>query len=136
MKILFDAYAILTWLQDEAGAEQVETILNEAEEGKHQVYLSIINLGEVYYRLHRVNKGEEAERLLYSIKKKEFPFEVVPVTNRRVLAAAKLKAIYPFSYADAFAASLARELQGGLVTGDPEFKPLEANGYIQILWLP
>jgi predicted nucleic acid-binding protein len=35
--------------------------------------------------------------------------------------------------ADAFAAALAKERKGELVTGDPEFKPLERE--IKIHWL-
>jgi predicted nucleic acid-binding protein len=37
------------------------------------------------------------------------------------------------SLADAFAAALARETKAELVTGDPEFKPLEKE--IKIHWL-
>ncbi|MEW5989188.1 MAG: PIN domain-containing protein [Chloroflexota bacterium] len=45
-----------------------------------------------------------------------------------------MKAAYPLSYADAFAAALAQELKATLVTGDPEFRPLIA--LIAIEWLP
>lgn len=38
--------------------------------------------------------------------------------------------------ADAFAASLARELSATLVTGDPEFAGLEQRGVIRVRWLP
>ena len=49
------------------------------------------------------------------------------------LAAAWLKAEYPISYADAFAASLAQELGASLVTGDPEFKKIKQN--LSLIWL-
>jgi ribonuclease VapC len=54
-------------------------------------------------------------------------------TEDRILAAARLKAEYPISYADAFAASLALELGASLVTGDPEFKTIKEN--LSLLWL-
>lgn len=40
------------------------------------------------------------------------------------------------SYADAFAAQLAMELDGQLLTGDREFAPVEREGRFKILWLP
>ena len=44
-----------------------------------------------------------------------------------------MKATYRISLADAFAAALARRRKAELVTGDPEFKPLERE--IKIRWL-
>jgi uncharacterized protein len=55
------------------------------------------------------------------------------VTEERNLAAAWLKAKYPISYADAFAASLAQEVGASLVTGDPEFKTIKQNH--SLVWL-
>jgi predicted nucleic acid-binding protein len=48
-------------------------------------------------------------------------------------AAADFKSRHKISLADAFAAALARERKTDLVTGDPEFKPLEKE--IKIDWL-
>ena len=43
------------------------------------------------------------------------------------LAAAKLKAKYKMSYADAFAATLTIAKKGTLITGDKEFKHLHGE---------
>ena len=43
------------------------------------------------------------------------------------------KANYPITYADCFAAAVAKKFQGLLVTGDPEFKLLQ--NYIDIMWI-
>jgi len=48
-------------------------------------------------------------------------------------AAAQLKASHKLSLADAFAAALAKEKKAELVTGDPEFKPLEKE--VKVHWL-
>ncbi|MGB9890127.1 MAG: PIN domain-containing protein [Anaerolineae bacterium] len=48
-------------------------------------------------------------------------------------AAAHVKAYHSISYADAFAAALARKHDATLVTGDPEFQKVE--GLIRIEWL-
>jgi predicted nucleic acid-binding protein len=50
-----------------------------------------------------------------------------------VRQAAIYKATHKMAYADAFAAALAKEYKAELVTGDPEFKPLEKE--IKINWL-
>jgi len=47
--ILFDSYAILTFYQDEDGADKVEKFLTSSRQGNLQGYISEINLGEVYY---------------------------------------------------------------------------------------
>ena len=57
----------------------------------------------------------------------------IPPTRRLADFAADFKARFKFSLADAFAAALAKEKKTELVTGDPEFKPLEKE--IKINWL-
>ena len=54
-------------------------------------------------------------------------------TEERIFAAAWLKAEYPISYVDAFAASLAHELKAAEVTGDPEFNRLKDS--LSLFWL-
>ncbi len=49
------------------------------------------------------------------------------------MAAARIKAEHPLSYADAFAAALAQELGASLVMGDPEFKTVEST--VNVMWL-
>jgi len=52
------------------------------------------------------------------------------------MAAGRINASYPLSYADAIAAGTARELKATLVTGGPEFEAVEKASLIKILWLP
>lgn len=52
-----------------------------------------------------------------------------------MLSAARLKARYAISYADAFVVVVAQEQQAILLTGDPEFKPLEVDGILKVEWL-
>ena len=61
------------------------------------------------------------------------PLEIVAVDADLAALAASYKAAYPMSLADAFAAALTREKKAALVTGDPEFKSIEAE--IKIDWL-
>jgi predicted nucleic acid-binding protein len=57
------------------------------------------------------------------------------IDEELLLAAATLKANYPISYADSFAAALAMIKKCSLLTGDPEFELLEKQGIITIEWL-
>ena len=52
-----------------------------------------------------------------------------------LLTAASLKANFPISYADSFAAALAKIKNCVLLSGDPELKLLENNKVIAIEWL-
>lgn len=63
------------------------------------------------------------------------PIELVPVDSDLHLArqAAIFKATKKMSYADCFAAALAKLRSAELITGDPEFKAVE--GEIKIGWL-
>jgi ribonuclease VapC len=56
-----------------------------------------------------------------------------PATRSLAEAAADFKARFKMSLGDAFVAALGSELHAEIVTGDPEFKPLE--GQLKIRWL-
>lgn len=137
MSVCFDAFALLTWLQEEPGADQVEEFLNQAtgEEGFF-CFVSIINLGEVYYRLHRARGAGEADAFWEDARQGRLPLSLVEPTPRRILQAARLKARYPIAFADTFAVQLAQEMQVPLATGDPEIHLLEREGLLQVIWLP
>ena len=91
-----------------------------------------MNLGEVYYITQRERGQDVALATLVLID--QLPVHQQGIDRPRVLAAAALKANYAISYADAFAAALAQQLQGPVVTGDPEFHKVAA--LVEILWLP
>ncbi len=61
------------------------------------------------------------------------PLEIIFADMDMTLEAAHFKANYPISFADAFAAALAKEKDAILVTGDKEFERLTMS--IEILWL-
>ncbi len=135
MSVCLDAFAILTWLQDEPGADLVDEFLQRAAgEKDFRCFVSLVNLGEVYYRLYRALGRGEADTFWRDALQKS-PFSPVEVTRRRVLEAARIKARYLIALADAFAVQLAQETQSPLVTGDPEIRMLEEEGVIPVIWL-
>ena len=97
---------------------------------------SIINLGEAYYRLVRVDRRTEAESLWRMALRGTLPVSVKDATRRRVRFAADLKSKHAIAYADAFAVATAIEFSAILLTGDPEIKPLEREQNLKVEWLP
>jgi predicted nucleic acid-binding protein len=80
-------------------------------------YLSWINLGEVYYTVHREAGAAEAESVVTLLR----PLLTLDaVTPDRVLGAARIKAVHPLAYGDAFAIATAAAHGAVLLTGDPE----------------
>lgn len=137
MSVCLDSFAVLAWLQDEPGAEQVAGHLKRAaEEEDFACYISVINLGEVFYRLLRVRGAELADRFWQGTYGGILPLSPIEVTRKRVREAATLKGLYPIAFADAFASQLAMELGVPLVTGDPEIRILARHEPLAVEWLP
>ena len=131
---VLDSFALLAYLEGEAGMARVRAVLEGAEAQRHNVYLSLINLGEALYITERERGLVEARRTLGAVD--QLPLEIVGVSRATVLAAAHIKASFPISYADAFAVVTAHERGGVVITGDPEFEPLAAAGVVAVAWLP
>jgi len=122
-RYVLDSYALLAYLKDEQGAEEVQRLLAEAERGPAQTLMSVVNLGEVLYITERHRGLEEAQRIAGLIE--QLPIEVIDVGRGLTFRAAHVKANQPISYADAFAVALAQEVGATVVTGDPEFARVE-----------
>jgi predicted nucleic acid-binding protein len=125
---VLDSFALLAYLQDEPGAQLVQDVL--ADESA-KVFLCTVNLGGVYYITYREQGEAEAEEALLIVE--QLPIEEVVPDRELILQAARIKASFAISYADAFVAALAERRQGTIVTGDPEFKQL---AHLSIKWLP
>jgi len=129
---VLDSYALLAYFQGEPGGEIVTRLLERAQISEIVLYLSIMNMGEVFYITSRNLGNDLAESQINDIE--NLPIQVRSITNDNVMSAARLKAQYSFSFCDAFATTLAQELQASVVTGDPEFN--NVGGIINIIWLP
>jgi ribonuclease VapC len=128
---VLDSWALIALFEDEPAAEAVETLLHQAMQEKHRLFLSVVNWGEVYYNTMREVSQEAADQLAHKIA--SLPIELVNADLPLTKQAAIYKATKKMSYADAFAAALARIKNAELVTGDPEFKQVEKE--IKIGWL-
>ncbi len=130
LKVL-DSYALIAFFEDEPGADRVYELLVQAEKSGEKLLMSVINLGEVWYSIARGYSEETAEEKLREIR--EMSIAIVDADWDLTRRAASFKAKGKIAYADCFAAALASERKAQLVTGNPEFKPLEDE--VNILWI-
>jgi ribonuclease VapC len=119
---VLDACALLRVAQAEPGMDAVVERLRAARRDECRLLLHQINLGEVVYRIGKVHGWAVAERKRGEIGL--LPIEVVKFSDTLFWEAVRLKAAYPISYADAFAAALAMAHGATLLTADPEFEAL------------
>lgn len=131
MKKILDAWAVLAWLQDERpAAGKVARLIEDARVGKVVLLMSLMNLGEVYYRSARTKGQRTANEILVALK--SLPITLCSLPESLVLRAAELKTRYSISYADAFAVATAVEEKATLVTGDAELVSLGRKGVIRV----
>lgn len=128
---VLDAYAVMAFFENESGADEVHSLILKAEKDELQLYLSVINLGEVWYSIAREYSAKRADAVMREIE--AMSIEVVDADWPLTRQAAGFKAAGRLSYGDCFAAALASTRNADLVTGDKEFKSLE--GQIKIHWV-
>jgi predicted nucleic acid-binding protein len=129
--IVLDSWAVMAYLEDEPSAEQIADIIADAHESNTPLLMTVVNLGEVWYIIARETSVAEAERSITELE--GLGVKVLDVDWKLTREAAYFKSRYRMSYADAFAAALAKEKKAHLVTGDKEFKQVEPE--ISILWV-
>jgi predicted nucleic acid-binding protein len=128
--LVFDSWAIIAFFNNEAPAERIKLLLVESARRKNG-WITSVNLSEVWYMLVRKRSTELANDAIDEVT--EIGLERVDVDWPLVLQAANFKSRHKISYADAFAAALAKQRNAELVTGDPEFHALDSE--IRIHWL-
>ena len=128
---VLDSFALLAYFQAETGGPSVRALFESARDTQVALHVSLINVGEMYYIVRREQGRECADEMLKDLR--SLPITLDWVSEERILDAARIKAEYPLSYADAFAVALALELGATVVTGDPEFKNVAAIA--NVMWL-
>jgi len=129
--LVLDSWAVLAYIQAEPAGTRVKSLLIEAAEAGSSLWMSSINLGEVWYLLARRNSPDYASEQLSELA--QIGIQRLDIDWPMVLQAAEYKSRHKISYADVFAAALAKRQDAELVTGDREFRALE--GEIKIHWL-
>ena len=128
---VFDASALFAFLQKKPGAGKVSELLKEAMRGRAAVFMSAVNYGEVYGGVLREHGPERARATMSAVH--PLPISFVDATPQRAFQAAEVKVKYKLYSLDSFAAALALEHKGTLVTSDSDFRRLGRS--FPIVWL-
>jgi ribonuclease VapC len=126
-----DSYSLLAYIEGEAGKDTMIEIFRSARDSGKTSLLSVVNWGEVYYITLREAGQARADEVAHLIS--TLPIHLVDADLELTKQAATFKAGKKMSYADCFAAALAKNRRVELVTGDKEFK--QVDGDVKILWL-
>jgi predicted nucleic acid-binding protein len=84
--------------------------------------MSAINYREALYVTFRKLGYKKVSEVEYAMR--VLPVEIINADIETVSEAARIKSSNSISYADCFAAALAKMHKGGVVTGDKEFKTI------------
>jgi len=128
---VLDAQALLAFFGKELGYDKVESALINALDTGSILLMTSVNFGEVYYVILRRKGQEKAEEIAKSIQ--TLPIEIVDVDESLAKEAGRFKVQHKISYADCFAAALAKMNKCELLTGDREFEQLKRE--IRITWI-
>lgn len=128
---VLDSYSLIAYIEGEAGKDTMIDVFRSARDSGKHLYLSVVNWGEVYYITLREAGREQADHVAHIIS--TLPIHIVPADMDLTKQAAEFKAEHKMSYADCFAAALAKQKKAELVTGDKEFKQVDYE--VKIQWL-
>jgi len=128
---VLDSYSLIAYFEGEEGADKMIEIFKAARDSGRSLFLPVVNWGEVYYITLREAGRERAEEVAHLIS--TLPIQIIPADLELTKGAAELKASKKMSYADCFAAALAKLRRAELVTGDEDFRQVE--GEVKILWI-
>lgn len=121
----------MAYLEDEPSAEKIADLIADAHEDGTQMKMSVVNAGEVWYIIARRTSPAEADKALRLIE--EIGITLVDAEWPLSKAAASFKVKGNISFADCYAAALAKREKAVLLTGDREFEQLRKD--IRIIWL-
>jgi len=129
--IVLDSWAILSYFQDEPAATKVEDLIADAHEHDIPLLMTVVNAAEVWYIKARRSSQSDADKAIHELRQLGIHF--VDADWELAKDAGYFKSKNKMSFADCFAAALARERKAQLATGDLEFKQIESE--ISINWL-
>ena len=122
MSYTLDTSAVLAYFLGEPGVNDVKEILKQAETRKGQAYVSFMTFMELLYRIWKLNGEHQAKRAYLLLR--GLPVQEITESERLLVTAARLKAHYPLSVADAWIAATALSTDTTLLHKDPEMENL------------
>ena len=122
MSYTLDTSAVLAYFLDEPGADEVEDILRHAERGEEKIFVSFMTFMEILHRIWKLSGEQQAKRTHLYLR--GLPVHEIGQSGSLTVTAARLKAQYPISVADAWIAGTALSTGTILIHKDPEMEAL------------
>ena len=129
--LVLDSWSVIAYLEDEPSGQQVADLIAGAHDEGIPIYMTVVNAGEVWYIIAREISEKEANSSIKELR--ELRIQFVDVDWELTQEAAQFKSKTKMSYADCYAAALAKVKKADLVTGDTEFKAVEDQ--VKIQWV-
>jgi predicted nucleic acid-binding protein len=128
---VLDSSAVITFLRNLSGAEKVAELLRLAQAGERELYMCVVNWGEVFYSVWRADGAKAAEQVAFEIA--QAPIRIMDVGLELTKIAAEFKADYKLPYADCFVAAVAKLMNAEVVTADRDF--LTVNQQVNVTFI-
>lgn len=128
---VLDANALYRFLMGGEGGDLVRHLLKDALRRNTPLLMSVINWGEVYYTVARVQGYKKADAVMRAAE--SHAIMLVAVDTAQAEAAGRIRAGYGLPYADCFAAVLAGK-DGVVITSD--VKDFKKVPWVKTLPLP
>ena len=129
--VVLDSWAVIAYLEDEEPAARVADIIADSHEQQIPLLMTVVNAAEVWYIVARQTSAADADSSIKQLR--DIGIQFIDADWGLAKEAGYFKSKNKMSLADAFAAALAKQRKGHLVTGDPEFKQIEKE--VAINWL-
>jgi predicted nucleic acid-binding protein len=131
-----DSCSLITFFAGEEGSDIVDDLLRKAEKEETALFISKVQLLEVYYdRIYVAGIDAARERALSII---DGPITIIDtITDNVLYEAGRFKTSYDMSLANAIGVATAKDLGAVFVTSDhSELEPVSQHEPISFLWLP
>lgn len=122
-KYVLDTSALLAYIDEEEGAEEIEGLFKLALEDKAEIFISVISSIEVFYISWQEQGKEFAKERLKLIE--DLPLIQESLGREITQFIGKIKATKSMSFADSCIAGLSKLKKAILVHKDPEFDQIE-----------
>ncbi|QQR79571.1 MAG: PIN domain-containing protein [Deltaproteobacteria bacterium] len=129
---VLDTSAIVTFHENEPGADQIAQILKKAKARQAKVYIPFMSFMEFYYGVYRLEGKGPAIKAYMELKL--LSCEQVLLSESLLLLAGEVKATHRMSLGDSWVAATAIQQKACLIHKDPEFEPLSSK--VSLMTLP
>jgi predicted nucleic acid-binding protein len=122
---VLDTSALLAYIENEEGADEVETLFVNALDSTIEIFISTVTCIEIFYISLQEQGDVVAANRLKLIE--NLPLTQEPLNQQLTKIVGEIKASKAMSFADSCIAGLAKFKNAVLVHKDPEFEQIEED---------